>query len=549
MKELIKIEKELPSTISLVTIETITSIDDYLFITFSNGKKILTNGTLYFDASSYQRVNNIFIINGNPHADFANASTHTIINLVNNEVLFHEYFVYYIIKSEHNLLTIIMQGNEKTKVYDIDTKQYIPIPKELANFKIDKILCNGLIVLEEDTPEYKAHHDTMRCVINKDGKLIIPPIKGGIYADSHYIFGTTKDSLTIIDTEKEQGESLTITKGKEVIMKPEFLTEDYLIILIYQTCIRIYDFSLSLLHEYPLENAENLVDSDTTGHVIKLCFKNGSSYYHEFINYLTGKRVKHNHIEGFEHWDPTVYVARDYAEGVTTEQYEYENNATIPDTTFTIYDADLNEKKKFRAKFCDAEFDPSFNLYRIITYEDGKRKRKVYIFNKNEIQDIDADYINSHANCAYSYGINQEEVITFYDAELNIVIPPFSLKEYKLKFRTEDFSYFIINGYLCMTHFSENGYGGDCVRCILRGPDGTTLIDAYDTRCYLIGDFIQIYKYGTLHTQFLDTTMGVIGKLKASLPNFDEKETQIMRFTLTENTQQRARKKPDSLKE
>ena len=81
-------------------------------------------------------------------------------------------------------------------------------------------------------------------------------IKPGLY----YVYivkafvGSASDQEDIIkntnwfDTNKENNEALTITKGKEVLLKPIFLTTGQ-IILVYKDAVRIYNFSLELLYE------------------------------------------------------------------------------------------------------------------------------------------------------------------------------------------------------------------------------------------------------------------------------------------------------------
>lgn len=543
MKELMKIDHTLPTKGNLKDITDIKQVDDFILITFSNGKKTLTNQTIYFDASSYHTVENIFIINGIPHAVLRNASTYTIINLMTKETVYTENFVYYIVQENHNLLRVIMQGNIKTKVYDLNSKKYVPIPKDLESYVVKEVLNNGLILLEDDNDKQKSYHDTKRAIIDRDGNIISTPIKGGIFLEGSHLFITTKDSLTVLDTNKENNEALTITKGKEVLLKPIFLTTGQ-IILVYKDAVRIYNFSLELLYEIPLENTDNLIDFDTAGHVIKLAFKKGSSTHHMFINYITGVSVKHDHIEGFDYWDPRVFLATDYAEGVTRYAYEYENDENIPDSTFTIYDAELNERKKFKAKFCDSAFDTNYNLYKIITYENGKRTSKVYIFDTNEIKDMNAKQINSNTSSEYSYTISKDDTITFYDRNFTPVLPPFSLKDYKLKFNNDDFSYFIQNGYLCMLIHSVNDYGGSNYRYILRSPLGDTIIDSYSAHITLIQDLIRINMNGVMLPIFINTLTGETGHLKGYIPEDNLESENTIRFAIKEYSLER--KKLDS---
>lgn len=554
MENLIKIETNTPTLDqNYFIINGIQSIDGYLFISFKNGKKILTNGNLYFDGSAYHKVQSILTINEIPHAVFTKYPKTSLVNLITGEVLFEEDFVYYIIKGTENLLEIIMASSEKTRVYDLERRQYIPFPKELPNYKLNHILENDLIVLEED--ETKDLHKTKHAVINRAGQILLSDVYGGIYAEGNFIFIAEKERLTIIDGNSDSKKATTFEKGKEIIAKPKFITIDQIIILVFKDAVRIYDYNLKLQKEIPLDETLPLSDYDFVGCILKIAYKKGKSFCHTFINVKTGQKITHDYIEGFDYWNPTVFVARDYDASITHRDYEWKYMEELPDTKYSIYDQNLNFKKSFNARFCDSAFDNNHNLYCVITMDGEKIKRQVYVFSLNELKDLNAEKINSIASSPHSYTINSANEITFYNKDFEAVLPSFNLSEYSLKFREDDFSYFIHNGYLCMIIHIVNDFGKSVYRYILRNPNGETLIDSMSTQCRLIGDIIEITDNFNGTTSFLDTRTGMLGALGILLPtnesNIDIKKLNEtgLRFAIEEKPASRERKKLDPPKE
>lgn len=99
----------------------------------------------------------------------------------------------------------------------------------------------------------------------------------------------------------------------------------------------------------------------------------------------------------------------------------------------------------------------------------------------------------------------------FFDRNLNIIIPNFDYKKYDLGFERGDFSYFIVNRYICITTDFIDDYGREQYRKIIVNSNGEIILDSIKHKCYPIGNYIQIMD--GKESQFLNTLTGDIGEM------------------------------------
>ena len=503
-----------------VEIKEINEVDGFLMITFNNYDRIVTNGLIYYNASEYEKLQSIIMINNVPHAVFFfNLSNAAVVNIITKEVIFSDKFVYYIVKGTDNLLKIIMQGNEKTRVFDISKKEYIPIYKEHENFVLQSIEDNGFIVLKDkDDLKYKSIYDCPKALLDNEGKTILNDIKGEIYVVDGYVFVTEKTSLTVININSLDNEIVKIEQKEDVIAKPSFLTAPQIIVVIFKDRIKIFDYDFNVLNDIPFEGLKAYIDSEIVNNILKISLKTEKAFRHIFLNVKTGTKIEHDMIEGFDYWDPTVYVGKNYGDGITYQNYPDMKT----ESTFFIYDANLRLRTSFKGLFCDSVFDNNYDLYYLDVLEDGIQKKKVYSFKQNKVKDLNTDEIFKISSSTYVYTISKERIITFYDEDFDPIIS-FSLEEYNLKFSSSNFSYFICNGYLGMQIYYTGDWGNSIYRYILRNPKGETLLDSTSSCCKLIGNIIEISDNVELETKYLNTQNGTIGKLEILMPTKDKK--------------------------
>lgn len=132
------------------------------------------------------------------------------------------------------------------------------------------------------------------------------------------------------------------------------------------------------------------------------------------------------------------------------------------------------------------------------------------------IRTVNYNYIHFHNSLPYGYGVNlSTETIDFFDENLNIIIPEFDYKKFNLDFEYTEFSYFIINDYICIIKHIADG-PRSFYRYILQKANGEIILDSIEHKCYPMGNLIQIY--GNNSSQFLNTTTGEIGLLSIAAP-------------------------------
>lgn len=133
------------------------------------------------------------------------------------------------------------------------------------------------------------------------------------------------------------------------------------------------------------------------------------------------------------------------------------------------------------------------------------------------LKDISYDDMYFHLSLPYGYGVNfDSETMDFFDEELNIIIKDFNYKKYNISPSHTEFSYFIINDYLCISKHVVDGYGLSHFRKIIERNGGQVILDTYDCKVYPLGNYIQIIKDG--ETKYFNTETGEFTPLTIEAP-------------------------------
>lgn len=488
-----------------IAIKDMDKVNDYLFIILDNGQKILTNGKELYDCSEYSHFTNIFTMGDKLCAVFTKFYSISVVDLNKMETLFEDRDAYHVSKQDERTLHIIMKiGDGNNTIYDIETKKYLPAPTE---YEFEHFLGNNLYVFREQYNSDTHFYDYKRCVINADGKFLLKDIEGYIYYSNNHLIIIKQDELCIIGiNEQSTLDMKTIKQNETIIAKPTY--HDGNIILIEKGVIKIYTPSLELVSELNIDGLEEVTDYEIVSDTLKIALPytvDGEQIgKHLFVNLKTGKSISHIRIEGYPYWNPTTYIGQDNLDTEVTDFHFYNANlAPIISVSANYYESvDSNKECMF-----------------IIN---SKEKQLLLNAETGAIQEVDYNYIHFHNSfpfhnsLPYGYGVNfSTEKIDFFDENLNIVIPEFDYKKFKLDFRDTEFSYFIVNDYICIIKHIADG-PRSFYRYILQKANGDIVLDSFEHKCYPMGNLIQIY--GNNGSQFLNTNTGEIGTLSITAP-------------------------------
>ena len=477
-----------------INITNVEQVNDFLFIVLDNDQSILTNGIDLYDCSGYSHFLSMFTMNDRLCAVLMKDYKTCVVDLKTREVLYEDECAYHVSKQDNRTLHIIKKvGAGNDAIYDIETKKYLPAP---AGYKFENSLGNNLYVFREENEEETDFYNYKRCVITAEGKFLLKDIQGWIYYSGTHLIIVKKDELSIIGIKDDANYDIkTLKQNESIIAKPIYHEGN--IILIEKGYIKIFTPDLKLIHELQIAELEKIDDYEIVGDTLKLALLDSSegklTSKHLFVNLSTGKIISHRQIEGYPYWNPTTYVGEDKV-----------NNEV---STFSFYDADFSLITKIDANSYES-IESNKECHFILRFKD---KKKLLNTKKHTINDVDYDYIHFHNKLPYGYGVKLAEgKMDFFDDDLNIIIPGFDYKKYSLGYRHEDFSYFIVNDYICIIKHIARG-PRSYYRYIIQKASGEVILDSVEHKCSQIGNIIKIT--GEEDMEFLNTLTGERGTL------------------------------------
>lgn len=489
-----------------IKIDYMDKVDDYLFIALSNGQKVLTNGKEMYDVSEYNHLTALFFMGDKFCAVFTKEFTVCVIDLKTMEVLFEDKDAYHVSKKDDRALHVIMKiGGGDNAIYDIEAKKYLPAPDD---YEFENALGNNLYVFRENNNKETNFYDYKRCVININGKVLMKDIDGWIYLSGKYIIIIKKNEICIVGIDEESTLNIkTIKQNKEIIAKPDYY--DGNIMIMVKGAIKIYTPTLELKKEIAIEELNEVIDYEIVSNTLKLCLPHVISgeltNKHLFVNLDTGKSISHIRIEGYPYWNPTTYIGKDSIDTKISNYHFYNKDFdSIISVNATSYENVDNDRE------C---------VFFISTIENDTEKKQLFNAENGSIREVNYDFIKFPSNHQDGYGVDfTKEKIDFFDEKLEVIIPDFNYKKYKLD--VCDFGYFIVNNYICIINHFIDGYGISRDRVILQNSNGDIILDSINHRCFALGNFIQIIDED--ESEFLNTLTGEIGQLSISA-KVDEK--------------------------
>ncbi len=486
--------------IKSIKVKDISHIDDFLYIILDNGQKLLANQDIIYDLSDLGYVQEILRMGNRTCLVVSSGLSICLVDLITKEILFDDKDAYSISKEDDRTLHVIKKiGGGNNIIYDIERKCYLPMPD---NYEYENSLGKGLYVFVENNSNI-PFYDKKRCVIDILGNFVLKDVKGWIYLNDNYLIVHKDSSLLILELDDNcKIKSVKkIEKDETILTAPEYY--DGKIIIVLKDKINIYKPSLELIKSIDIEGLSVVNSSERIGDILKLAvptiYKGEDNNKHIFINVGNGKKIEHLRINGYPYWVQNCFVGQDELD---TNGY----NSTL--TNFYFYDKDLNFILKEKGISCYSADDENESLF--IVESDNKKK---LINSKNgSAKETDYEIIKYHFDAPYGYGIHADyEKMDFFDSELSVIISNFEFKKYDLNFRLGEFSYFIVNGYVCITTDFVDGYGRTNYRKIIYGNDVGVVLDSINCRCFPIGNFIQIMN--GKDSQFLNTLTGEVGEL------------------------------------
>lgn len=503
-------KKNVPTTFQEIKIFDIKFIDDYLFLTFENGQKILINEkqNKIYDLSEYTQLADIFPMKDRICAGLTKGFTIYLIDLDTKEVLFDDEDAMHISKQDDRTIHVIKKlykGNNT--IYDIETKKYLPIPED---YEFEHSLGNGLYVFSKkdyDEDFYKLN----RCVLNAQGETLLSDVNGWIYLCGNHLAISKKSEIDIVEMKEDNTFDIkTIKKDDTIIADPEFYKNQ--IVIIEKNCVKLYTPSLKLLKEYNIDGIEEVLDYEIVGQTLKLCLpysENGNNINrHLFVNLVTGKTISHLRIEGYPYWNPTTFIGKDNInDDEIKEIYFYNKDFEIiyQDTAHDYVCADSKKETVF-----------SLRTYIGSNNENGYHTKFINT-QTGVVKNIDCDVMCFHSKYPYGYYADTARgVLNFIDEYFNVLISDFDYKKHDLKLGIDGFYYTIVNDYIIINKSFYDGYGQTRSKCILQKQNEEPIIDSLTHKCFVVGDYIKIeYEY---NVEYLNTLTGEIGPIALQLP-------------------------------
>jgi len=499
-KKLINNSNNTPD-ICAIKVKDIEFNEGYLYIALNNGQKILTNGHEIYDISSYEHFIKILLIGDKLCAVLSKWYTTYVIDLNTKEVLFKDDNAMYVNKQDDRSLHVIMNNGENPTIYDIETKKYLPAPK---NYKFEHSLEPGLYVFREEHDSNIEFYDYKRCVITSNGDILLNDVNGWIDFNNGHLIITKENELQIVSiNDQKKLDVKKLVQNERIIANPKYYNGN--IIIVEENTIKILNTNLEVLNKYNINNLQEVLEIDIVNNTLKLLLPhtiNGEQINkHLFINLKNGKMLSHIRIEGYPFWVPTAFIGYDNLEdGVTT---------------FHVYDANFNPITSIEANSYKPTFNDKENIFTIETECNGETKKQLLHTELGTVTDLNYDYIHFDATSPYGYGVNySNNTIDFFDDRLNIIIPNFEFQKYKL--HIGNFGFFIVNDFICISNSYHDSHGITHYRKIICKSNGELIFDDVDCKCYPIGDYIQIIRNDK--SEFLNTLTGVIETFELNLP-------------------------------
>ena len=480
-----------------IGIKDIYRCGDYIFVYLINEQKLLVKDEKIYDISEYDSFHKVITMNNIDYAMVIKDNTLHLINIETKKIIFKDFKAYDINKEDEKCLKVIMKiGGGDDTIYNIETEEYLSIP---TNYEFEHSLENNLYVFREKNNSFKKEFkDRKRVVINANGKVLLKDITGWINYCGNYLVINNDAKIRIINLNNEGNiEEKTVEFNKNLLIKPLFY--DGKIVLVKEGLIEIYDLELNLINSIEINDLNNIVDYELTNNTLKFCISYQDTNKHLFVNLKNGKTISNVRIEPYPYWIPTTYIGR---EKIDEEKQDY-----------YFYDEEFNFKRKINANkiySIDSKKECMFYI------ESDKRKQFLNM-ETNLLKDVSYDYMYFHLSLPYGYGVNfDKETMDFFDEELNIIIKDFDYKKYNISPSHTEFSYFIINDYLCISKHVVDGHGLSHYRKIIERNGGQVILDSYDCKIFPLGNCIQIIKDGK--TKYFNTETGKFTSLTIDAP-------------------------------
>jgi hypothetical protein len=491
-------------------INKIIDNDKWLFLMLDNGQNILTDGKELYDVSKYLHFSTVLEMNGRKCGVFMKGYTTYVVDLKTSDVLFENSDAYSVFKEDDKTLSVITHDSGK-RLYDIDKKAYLLAPDK---YVFDSSLGNDLYVFCEDRKYREDYLKYKRIIMNLQGEILISDISGYIHLNKTHLVISETDELKIVGLDDKKCIGIkSLKKDDQFLSRPDYY-KGY-ILTIEKNCVKLYDTYLNVLKEFKVDGLEVVKDSEWQGSVLKILVpheENGKEIgKHIFVNLKNGKVLSYIRIEGYPHWNPTTFI------GTNVPNFER--------TDYYFYNEDFELVRKMNGDFYESINDEK-KLFLVRTQDENRIKKELLNSGNGNVTEVDYDLISYNTNRPYGWGVNEEkQTMDFFDENLNVVISNFDYNKYDLSLSTigDDFGYFIVNDYLCVTKHVVDDYGRSRYRTIIyRSSNGEEIMDSYKHRCYPLGNFIQIIKDG--ESKFLNTFNGEIGDLEIGLPTKEDGE-------------------------
>ena len=489
-------------------------INGYLFITFTNGQKILTNNEKTYDVSEYTDVFSIFEINNRLCAHLGKFRTGYIINLNTNEVLLEDDDISYVNKFDNLVIKVTPKSRIASILFNIETKKYINEPD---GYEFEFSPSENFYTYIQKDPKYETDfYDKKRIVLNGNGEVLLENITGWIYKNDSYLYVVKEKEIAIVEM-KDDGTSTTrvIKKEGQVLGKPEYYNGN--IIVLEEGAIKVYGPKLELKNELKIDDLKEVLDVEKMAETYKIIvshYEDGKQINKSvFVNLLNGNTISHLRIESFPYWNPNCYIAYDNAE------YVWKKADITTDATYYFYNKDMELTATAQGYGYNDIENEAGEIYFFVYNHNGN----ILINPTNGAMAV-VEYINVEfpARNKFGFGINAEtQTLDFFDKNLHVVYRGFPYDKYKVYPHSHNMGYTVLNGYLFIRNYFIDDYCLERIQSIILSADGEEILNSIHAKCHVVGNLIQISDENGI--SFFNTLNGEIKQLNIDLPMQDGK--------------------------
>lgn len=493
-------------------ITRIKDLENFYFIELNN-RRILANDTKIFDISEYDDVKKMMEVNGKRCALVYKGNTLYLMDIETKEVILSQLDAFDMQVNDKDTIEV-MTLNSFSQLYSIDKKDYVT-DSESTHFISN--LYPGIYVLKDTLGNYY--------ITNIDGKLIFDCGKSiPKYVDGNLVLIQETGIKIYHNVNFEEEKSYTITeiiKGMGVLTAPCWYKED--IVIVNNDNIEIINTNLNIIKRISVIIEGKVNDAKVVGDNLLILVDAKDKIVTYGVNLQTNSYVRYDEINALENQNETsLLVSTEFDNNVRFYQILDSNFKEIPNIDYKdhAFFNGMFEVKGLKAN--DYHIIPTAeNLLIYFTNED--MKNYLYSLTSKKLRLANYTFINFKKKLNgkyenYGYAETEDGVYDFINSDGTTLFTGIDLYELGIKRGLREFTYYIINGYLCLVGQDETNN-----KCVIINSEGTIIYNEYVLNARQVCNAFEIEKeneviiFNTLLNEFIVKNSGVINNVQKEL--------------------------------